>query len=466
MVYSLSIITANYHYERRIPCRKTFIAQIKLARNLLSNMCAKVIVFIKNVVSSDEFKKRHRFCSTNFSRDRKIPFQILVVFLLNFFRGSYQDELDRFFKSLYKSDVAKRSVTKAALCKARLKLRFQAFVELNHKLNNFFDTHFNPKTWLGFRLLAIDGSTVRLPHTPNIEKHFGVFRCSKGKPSPMARLSQLFDCLNKITVDACIGPKHVGERDIAADHCLQLMPNDLVLLDRGYPAWWLFALIRSMNADFCARISNQWKIVKTFMASGKKEAIVYLPMPATSAKATTKLDLTSTPLKLRMIRIDLDDKSWVLITSLVDSEKYPYGVFSDLYHQRWPVEEDYKVVKCRMELENFTGKTALSVYQDFHAKVLLKNLTAILALPVNDNLNQSTNPRKYDYQVNFTQALSRCNETLVTLFSCSRSKIKILIEGLFKLFQQTVEPVRPGRKNPRNHRIKLRKYYPAYKIIA
>ena len=235
MVYSLSIITANNHFERRIPCRKTYIAQIELARNLLSNMCAKAIVFIKYVISSDEFKDRHRFCSTDFSRDRKLPFHILIVFLPNFFRGSYQDELDRFFKNLYKYDVAKRSVTKAALCKAQLKLRFQAFVELNHRLNNFFDAHLKPKTWLGFHLLAIDGSTVRLPHTPDIEKHFGVWRCAKGRPSPMARLSQLFDCLNKITVDAHIQPKRFGERDIAADHCLQLMPNDLVLLDRGYP---------------------------------------------------------------------------------------------------------------------------------------------------------------------------------------------------------------------------------------
>jgi hypothetical protein len=429
-------------------------------------MCAKVIVFIKNIISSDEFKSRHRFCSTDFSRDRKIPFHILILFLLNFFRGSYQDELDRFFKTLHKSDVAKRFVTKAALCKARLKLRFQAFAELNHRLNNFFDTHFNPKTWLGFRLLAIEGSTVRLPHTPDIEKHFGVWRCAKGKPSPMARLSQLFDCLNKITVDARIRPKHVGERDIAADHCLQLMPNDLVLLDRGYPAWWLFALIKSMNADFCARISTRWKVVQTFIASGKKEAIVYLPMPVTSAKSVAKLSLTSAPLKLRLIRIDLEDKSWVLITSLLNSEKYSHDVFSELYHLRWPVEEDYKVVKCRMEIENFSGKTALSVYQDFHAKVLLKNLTAILALPVNEKLKEPTNPRKYDYQVNFTQALSRCNETLVALFNCSKSRIRILIEDLFNLFQRTVEPVRPGRKNPRKHRIKLRKYYSAYKSLA
>jgi len=47
---------------------------------------------------------------------------------------------------------------------------------------------------------------------------------------------------------------------------------------------------------------------------------------------------------------------------LSDTGKYPWAVFFDLYHSRWPVEEDYKTVKSRIELENFSGKSALSVY--------------------------------------------------------------------------------------------------------
>ena len=41
----------------------------------------------------------------------------------------------------------------------------------------------------------------------------------------MARLSQLFDPLNKITLDAVIRPKSQGERQLAANHLLHLMPN-------------------------------------------------------------------------------------------------------------------------------------------------------------------------------------------------------------------------------------------------
>ena len=394
MVYSLSIITASYLYERSIPCRKLSTILVKLAQNLISNTCAKVIEFINQIITSPDFLARHRQHPKNFSRQRKLPFHILIVFLINFVRGSYQDELDKFFKTIWRFDVAKRVVSKVALAKARMKLKFGAFVELNRHLVNHFEIHFNPRTWFGFRLLAIDGSTSRVPMTDDITQHFGVWNGRQGAPSPMARVSQLFDVLNKITVDAIIKPKSIGERELAAQHLLNVMPNDLILLDRGYPAWWLFNSILSMNANFCARVScTKWKAVRKFFRSGLSEKIIDLAVPATSVARCKQMGLGMTPLKLRLIRIENDGNVAVLITSLTDTHQYSIDIFNGLYHQRWPIEEDYKTIKCRMELENFSGKSALSVYQDFHAKVFAKNLVWMMAFPVQDRLDKNNSFR-------------------------------------------------------------------------
>lgn len=467
MVYSLSIVTASYHNERSIPCRKIAENLRKLARNLLFRICAELIVFLKKIITSQNFIDKHRQNSTDFSRKRKLPVQSLIAFLISLVRGSYQNELDRFFNILDRSDLPKRHVTKVALAKARKKLKYEAFIELNHKLNHFFENNFNPKTWHGFRLLATDGSTIRLPHTDDIRKHFGFWKSRQGRPSPMARLSQLFDPLNNITVDAIISPKSVGERELAADHFLNLMPNDLVLLDRGYPAWWLFALVLSMNAQICARISKKWKAVRAFLESGESQRIIYLPIPNSSMKIARQMGMDLKPLKLRLIRIVNGDKTQVLITSLIDSRQYPHNLFSDLYHLRWPVEEDYKAIKCRIDLENFSGKSSLSVYQDFHAKVLLKNIVAIFSLPVNDMLaSDTTSERKYNYKVNITQALAKGKDLMPLLFQRTKRKIKLIIEALFQLLAKTTEPIKPGRKFPRNHRVSSRKYYLSYKPIA
>jgi len=467
MVYSLLIINNIFHKERSIPCQKSINHLLMLAQNLLSKICAKLIEFLNNIITSPDFIARHRQSESDFTRKRKMPFHLLIVFLLNALRGSYQDQLDRFFRILFRLDVANRVVSKAALTKARMKLKYQAFVELNQQLNAFFEKNFNPKTWFGFRLLIIDGSTIRLPRCEDIAKHFGVWKVRQGRPSPMARISQLYDPLNKITVDALISPKHIGERELAAQHLLNIMPSDLVLLDPGYPAWWLFALITSLDANFCARMScTKWKIVRSFFQSNAKERIIFLPPPITSIKTAQQMGLDLSPLKLRLIRIENAGKVQVLMTSLTDTKLYPYEVFADLYHKRWPVEEDYKIIKCRIEMENFSGQSALSVYQDFHSKVLLKNLVSVFALPVNDVLANSMTNRKYDYQINFTQAISKSKDVIALLFQQTTSKLTQLIESLQDIFLKTIEPIRPGREYPRRHLASCRKYFLTYKPIA
>jgi hypothetical protein len=185
-----------------MPCRKSFNLLETLARNLISNTCAKMVLNLKKIITSPDFIDRHKLHKKDFTRQRKLPFHVLIVFLINFVRGSYQDELDKFFKTVCRFYVAKRVVSKAALSKARMKLKYQAFIDLNLRMVDFFEKNFVPRTWHGFRQLAIDGSTTKLPIEDDIAQHFGTLNCRQGALSPMARVSQLFDVLNKITVDA------------------------------------------------------------------------------------------------------------------------------------------------------------------------------------------------------------------------------------------------------------------------
>ena len=468
MVYSLSTITANYRYERSIPCRKIYHLLSRLAQNLICHECAKIFKFLNKIINSKKFIDRNRHSNAAFTRKRKLPFNTLIFFLINFVRGSYQDELDKFFKTILRLDVPKRFVSKAALTKARAKLKFDAFVELNTHLISYFENRLSPRTWMGFRLLAIDGSTTRLPIYQDIIDHFGTLKGRKGAPSPMARISQLFDVLNKITIDAVISPMSIGERQLATEnHFLKLMPNDLLLLDRGYPAWWLFRLVLSQQANFCSRIScTKWKAVKKFYHSGKAEKIIDIAINASSKQPCKQWGLDGSPLKVRLIRIDHGGIVQVLITSLLDTKRYPIEIFYDLYHYRWPVEEDYKAIKSRMELENFSGQSALSVYQDFHAKVFYKNLVSILAIPARQSLENTFEIRRYAYQINFTQALSQSKGLIALMFYQTESTIKRMITDLCELFQRTAEPIRPGRKYTRSQKVKPRKFFLQYKPIG
>lgn len=429
----------------------------------------QLIEHLKNIIFTEDFCNRHKQNSNDFVRTRVLPFHELIFFLLNMNNKSYQDELDRYFQVINNVEVAERVLFKGSLSKARAKLKFEAFIELNDHLVQYFYDHFRPDTWFGFNLLAIDGTTLRLPLEAEISEHFGVWNSAKGKkPCPKARASQMFDVLNKITVDAIISPKDQGERELAAFHFLKLLPQDLLLLDRGYPAHWLFQLIKSMSANFCARISyKNWRVAKRFYLSEEKEQIVKIKPSPQSYQKCFEMGLDKKPIEVRMIRVELDSgETEILITSLTDSEKYPHALFPELYRLRWPVEEDYKALKYRLQIENFSGKSVHSVYQDFHAKLLSKNLAAVVASTTKEEILKKSETLKFLHQINFAQALSKMKNTIVLLFNRSVEKVGSLIEKLRTIFIQTTEAVRPNRKFPRRHRVKQQRFFLEYKTTC
>jgi hypothetical protein len=62
----------------------------------------------------------------------------------------------------------------------------------------------------------------------------------------------------------------------------------------------------------------------------------------------------------------------------MDPVEYEASLFKALYHLRWGIEENYKRLKQWVEIENFSGKSALSVKQDFYAKIIASNLTSLM----------------------------------------------------------------------------------------
>lgn len=445
-------------------CQILSVLEVSMG-NDITLVCMGLVEMLKSLIFSADFMERHRRSEKDFTRQRCLTFSVVIIFLLNLVKRALQDELDEFFKLLNGEKVASRIVTKSAFTQARKKLKYTAFVELNQTQVDFFYDHFEPRRWCGFRLLAVDGSTSELPRTPEIREYFGVWHPNQGEPCPLARVSQIFDVLNEITVEAIISPKDIGERALAAQHFDILEADDLVLLDRGYPAFWLFALILSYQAHFCARMSlGVWDVVDQFVATGLPEQIVTLHPSYESVKECRSRRLPTDPLTVRLIRVELNTgEVEVLVTSLLDTVTYPIAVFKDLYHHHWPVEENYKVMKCRIEIENFSGKSVWAVYQDFHAKVFTINLTALLAHPAQKVVEQESQGKRYTYQINMTNALSKMKDTIVLLLQ--HTNVLPILQRLWQVLTQTIEPIRPGRSYPRKKRVQRRRFAMTYKPI-
>jgi hypothetical protein len=431
------------------------------------DVCVGLLDRLRTELDSPAFLQRYRQRPRDFTRQRQLTFKVAVLFLLNLVKRSVQAELDAFFGVLEGQEDAVRRVSASAWTHARKKLKYEAFVALNQVQVDYFYTHAAPQRWHGLRLLALDGSTARLPLTDAVCEHFGVWHPAAGGVCAKARLSQLFDVLNRVTVAALLLPKTVGERAAAARHGEHLQEGDLVLLDRGYPAFWLFALLLSKGAQLCARMPLRgWRVVEAFLASGAREQLVTLEPSATSRRQCEKLGVACAPLTVRLLRLDLDNgEGVVLLTSLLDAERYPHALFADLYAQRWPVEEDYKTLKSRLEIENWTGTSVLALYQDFHARVFTKNLAALLARPAQQQVDQQTATRRYRYHLNCTYVLSQVKDTVVRWLS-TPARLLQRLQRFWDLIVHVIEPVRPDRSVPRKKRVKPRRYSMAYKAAC
>ncbi len=152
-----------------------------MAWRLPRHKCANMSVYLKKFLCSSEFIEKHRNSPTAFTRTRKLPFQLLFCFIINFVKGPYQAELDRFFQAITFSSIAKRVVSKAVFAKARMKLKYEAFIELSNRRDacptgvDEFHAVFRCRTWHEFQLLAIDGTTLTLPKISEISEHSGVW---------------------------------------------------------------------------------------------------------------------------------------------------------------------------------------------------------------------------------------------------------------------------------------------------
>lgn len=201
-----------------------------------------------------------------------------------------------------------------------------------------------------------------------------------------------------------------------------------------------------------------------FVESHKKEAVVTFEPNKYSINTCKQKGLPTSPIKLRLIRVELDNEVEVLITNLMDSDQYPVGLFKSLYHLRWGVEENYKRLKQWVEIENFSGKSALSVQQDFHAKIVATNLTALMAMAAQKTITTNTKHHKLKYQINFAQALSKMKHRIVHLVLNAHDDIKLFIERTIRYVSKTIEAVREGRSTPRRLKnIKNDIHFPAYK---
>ena len=126
--------------------------------------------------------------------------------------------------------------------------------------------------------------------------------------------------------------------------------------------------------------------MRDFSRTGLDEQVVTLRAP--DQHDALDYECSRLPQTVRLVRaVASNGRVCVLMTSLLDTARFPVACFGALYHRRWRIEEAFKRLKHRLNLEHVSGLSQHAVAQDVAAKILTDNLQALAAQAAHDRAN-------------------------------------------------------------------------------
>jgi hypothetical protein len=413
------------------------------------------------------FLARHRVRPQDFTRQRQLTFPLLMLFVLQQTIKSIQRHLHEFLDELAQGQIFE-PVTSGAVTHARAKLKESAFIELNRDcvLPTVYGPEHPIQRWHGHRLVGVDSSLVRVPDSEELGQAFGWKEATNqhgatGTRYPEARLSVLYDLRNRIGLDVRLEPSTVGEVALAIQQLEHLQPGDVEMNDRGFTGYLYLASVLQGGRHFIARCSTG-----SFLAAqelfalnrAKQSKVVWIFAPPDQKAECQRLGLPL-KMKVRFVSVRLPSGELeVLVTSLLDEALYPTEEFLTVYHWRWGHETFHLMLKGRLELENFSGRTVEAVGQDVQAAVLLVNLESVLSEPTQAALDEQAPSQTQRRQVNRSNSYHALKDQVLDLLYGDIPAPQVIAK-LMKLFQGSPVPVRPNRKVPRRRKPSFHRSY-------
>lgn len=302
----------------------------------------------------------------------------------------------------------------------------------------------------GLRILAADCSELTLPFTKELQQQYGKVSNAETLNIVQAKVSVLFDVINKLALDVVLGKGRMSERELALMHRHQWQKNDLIIYDRGYPSFSFIYEHIQYGIDCLIRVKTAHSsLVSRFVAGGKRSLVTTM-YPDQDKSFKDKDYDRKTGIPVRLLRVSLaGGETEILVTTLLDSRKYPSKLFKELYFKRWGMETFINELKNKLKIEHFSGYSDHAIRQDVNCAVFISDLQSVIVGGLTDELEAQNEHRLYDYKVNTNLSYGFLKNRVIGLLHQKGSTEQVLTE-LEALFLQHTIPIRPGRSNPRN----------------
>jgi Insertion element 4 transposase N-terminal/Transposase DDE domain len=347
------------------------------------------------------------------------------------------------------------SVVPASIAEARARVGDKP---LEH-LFNLTATHWafeaaNRDRWLGLSVFALDGSTASVADTPENERYFGRSKSGRGQSAyPKVKFMALNVPRAHLLAALAIGPYATSEIVLAHDLWARVPDYSVTLVDRGLIAYGTFYRLREGGKErhwlTRAKKNLRWRVVKRL---GPGDHLVEVEISPESRKKDPTLPKT---MRLRAVRYRRKGfKPQVLLTSLLDAERYSAAQVIELYHERWEIELGFDEKKTHMleRKESLRSKTPTGVLQELWGVAIAYNVVRLIMAHVAQDIGVP--PRR----ISFWNSLLLIRNFALGAWHDAPGTLPKLFAEMKRQMHLLVLPERRPRSNPREVKVKMSKF--------
>lgn len=401
----------------------------------------------------------------DFTRTRKLDFRKTVSFLLTSVGKSLSNELLQFFSC--KSSFP----TVSAFIQQRDKLSKTAFEELFH---SFSKSNIPNQTFKGYRLLAVDGSSLCTPPNPMDKDSY--FPSVNGKKHfNLLHINALYDLCSHTYVDAIVEGGQVFNERTAFNNLVDrsYIKKAIVIADRGYESFNTFAHCVVKGWNFLIRVKDGTHGALTTSLSLPDSEEYDVPVSMVLGRACTRATLAIPNYKLlssntrfdflpasskgsvgistfemnfRVIRFRISPNCFETIITNLPADDFPPDTVKTLYSERWGIETSFRHLKKNIGLEFVHAKKVESIFHEIFARLIVYNFTALIAFQTSIREKMG----KYRYKPAFTNAVLICRQLFLKKTSPPEAEACIA---------RCLTPIRPNRSTPRGAPARCSAYF-------
>jgi hypothetical protein len=351
---------------------------------------------------------------------------------------------------------------RSSLCRARQRLGVAPLRLLFERIARPLASLDTPGAFYkGLRLMGLDGVIYNVPDSDANATAFGYPKGGRGQGAfPQIRklsLVELGTHAEQALVVKGIKEKDSAERSMTPGLFRHLHQGMLLLWDRGFLSYNLWQGVMLRSCDLLARVSARLVLRPIeHLADGSHLARLY---PSPNDRTRNRWGIV-----VRVIRYTHSDprrvdcgKEHVLLTTLLDAEKYPGRELILLYHERWEIELTFDEQKTHQtpprptKPAHLRSETPLGVVQEIYALSIGHYVTR--SLMAEAAAAESQDPDR----LSFLGCLHILRTRLPECPGDAQERARWMETFFKELAKERTDP-RRNRINPRVIRIKMSKF--------